>query len=100
MYAMNHDSQLPATFDQAASMRKNQDLSDFDTNRFEITHKGSLASLTNGGMILFRETQAKRSPKGEWVKIYGLADGSVQTITKKAEGDFEAYEKQFIPAAH
>lgn len=52
-----------------------------------------------GNVILFREKQARRSPKGDWVKVYGFADGSTQVHTEPAEDDFDAWEKQRLAGA-
>lgn len=44
-------------------------------------------------MILFRERQARQAPDEKtWHRIYGLADGSVQTATS-TDGNFDAWEK-------
>ena len=44
-------------------------------------------------MVIFREHNPRQTPDGKiWKRIYGLADGSVQTATSY-DGNFEAWEK-------
>jgi hypothetical protein len=98
LYAQNHNDQFPATFDQAAGAQQTESLLDFATNNLEIVYQGAVKSITNAGQtILFREKQARRSPKGEWIKVYGFADGHVETHAEP-DGNFEAWEKQHIVA--
>jgi len=98
MYANDHNGQFPASFDQTAGVQQMESLLDFATNNLEIVYQGAVKGLTNaGGTILFRERQARRSPKGDWVKVYGFADGHVEVHTE-ADGNFEAWEKERIVA--
>lgn len=43
-------------------------------------------------MVMFRERIAQQAPDGTWHRIYGLADGSVQTAVSY-DGNFDAWEK-------
>jgi RNA polymerase sigma factor (sigma-70 family) len=43
-------------------------------------------------MVVFRERIVRQAPNGTWHRIYGLADGSVQTATSY-NGNFDAWEK-------
>ncbi|HUA66583.1 MAG TPA: sigma-70 family RNA polymerase sigma factor [Alphaproteobacteria bacterium] len=43
-------------------------------------------------MINFRERSPRQSPDGTWHRVYGLADGSVQTAVSSSD-NFDAYEK-------
>jgi len=98
IYAQDHGDRFPTTFDQAAGKQRMESLLDFATNNLEILYQGSVKGITNAGQtILFREKQARHSPKGEWIKVYGFADGHVETHTE-ADGNFEAWEKQRIAA--
>jgi len=100
MYANDHNDQFPATFEQAAGAQHTESLLDFATNNFEIAYQGAVKGLTNPGeTIVFREKQARRSPKGDWIKVYGFADGHVETHAEP-DGNFEAWEKQHIAAPH
>jgi RNA polymerase sigma factor (sigma-70 family) len=43
-------------------------------------------------MLMLREITPRQSPDGKWERVYGLADGSVQTITSN-NGNFDDWEK-------
>jgi hypothetical protein len=43
-------------------------------------------------MVELRERLARQAPDGTWQRIYGFADGSVQTATSY-DGNFDAWEK-------
>ena len=43
-------------------------------------------------MVMLRERLARQAPDGTWTRLYGLADGSVQTATSY-DGNFDAWEK-------
>ena len=50
-------------------------------------------------MLALREINPRQAPDGKWERIYGLADGSVQTIVSN-DGNFDGWEKaqqQFNP---
>lgn len=96
LYARDHNDQYPTAFEQASGVQHMEAMLDFDTNHFEIVYRGTVDSVPNPGeTIVFREKQARRSPKGEWVKVYGYADGSTSTHAEP-DGNFEAWEKQRI----
>jgi RNA polymerase sigma factor (sigma-70 family) len=100
MYANDHNNQLPETFEQAASIQGSEPLLGFDTNHFEIVYRGSTEGVADPGKtIIFRERQARRSPKGEWVQVYGFADGHVEVHTELDEAGFAAWERERIVAA-
>ena len=44
--------------------------------------------------ILFREKELRPSPEGKLVRVYALADGSVQLVASSSE-DFSVVEKKF-----
>jgi hypothetical protein len=47
-------------------------------------------------MLMLRELTPRQAPDGTWERVYGLADGSVQTISGN-ERNFVDYEKQHSP---
>ena len=105
MYARQNHGQFPESWEQAFSVSQKRssakDESEFGsymndlTNRFEIVYRSTDDGVSQPGeAILFREKQARRSPKGEWIKVYGFADGSVTTHAESDETSFEAWEKQ------
>lgn len=61
------------------------DLFEFHPHEREI-------GLSEPGLTLLREKQARRLPDGTWERIYSLADGSVQRINR-ANGDFSDFER-------
>ena len=50
------------------------------------------AALRHPDMVEMRERLARQAPDGTWNRIYGLADGSVQTAASN-DGNFAAWEK-------
>jgi RNA polymerase sigma factor (sigma-70 family) len=99
LYARDHNNQFPETFEQAASIQRSESLLGFDTNHFEIVYRGSSEGIADPGKtILFREKQARRSPKGDWIQVYGFADGHVEAHTETDEAGFAAWERERIVA--
>lgn len=106
MYASRNKGQFPESWEQA--FREGQKRSSTKdpaaleaymnnlTNHFEIVYQGQMSAIPKPGeTIVFREKQARLSPKGEWVKVYGYADGSVQ-IHAQADENFAAWEQQHL----
>jgi hypothetical protein len=58
------------------------------------------AGLVNDSMpntIIFRERNPRENPSGGWFRVYGLADGSAQTIYSDSSGKgFDNYEQQHM----
>lgn len=97
LYARDHRDLYPETFEEAASILNSQALLEFGTNHFEIVYRGTSDAVKDPGRtLIFRERQARHSPKGEWVKAYGYADGHVETHTEPDEAGFEAWEKDQV----
>ena len=95
IFASEHNDQFPDSFEQIASQTDaahQASFLDFATNNFEIVYRGKVDSVP-GETIVCREKQARRSPNGEWVKVYGYADGTTQIHTEP-DDNFDAYEKQ------
>jgi hypothetical protein len=107
IYARKHNDRFPESWEQALSMSQHRSLlkdpaklaayMNFLTNNFEIVYRGTADGITKPGeTVLFREKQARRSPQGEWVKVYGFADGSTRIHTEPNEVNFDAWEQQRI----
>jgi RNA polymerase sigma factor (sigma-70 family) len=95
LYARSHDDLVPESFEEAASIQGLEALLEFDTNHFEIVYRGTLQGVVDPGKtLIFREREARQSPGGEWVKVYGLADGSTVTHTEADADAFEAWERE------
>ncbi len=103
LYANDHQDQLPETFEHAAGVQGSEPLLEFSTNHFEVVYRGTLASVADPGKtIVFREKQPRRSPKGDWIQVYGFADGHVEAHTEADQAGFAAWERERIivnPAA-
>ena len=100
MYASDHKDQFPAGFEQAASLYGAEALLGSDTNLFEITYRGTIKNIRDPGRtILFRETQVRQAPGGQWVKVYGFADGHAEAHAEPDEAGFAAWERdRLVPA--
>jgi RNA polymerase sigma factor (sigma-70 family) len=58
---------------------------------FDFANAGAV-SLDHPNMVELRERLARQAPDGTWQRIYGFADGSVQTATSY-DGNFDTWEK-------
>jgi len=68
-------------------------------DEFEILYHGSLDSLTNRDVIVFREKRLWPHRYGQWGRFYALANGGVQYCSSSdntAEGNFDNYEKNHL----
>jgi RNA polymerase sigma factor (sigma-70 family) len=100
--ASKHNDRFPETWEQAFSvsqMHSSMPPAAFGaymrqfTNDFEIVYRGETeGAFDPGKTMLFREKQPRRSPKGEWVKVYGFVDGTAQIHIEPDEAGFEAWE--------
>jgi RNA polymerase sigma factor (sigma-70 family) len=91
LFAKAHQNQWPTDFAQLKAWKPEIALADSD---WEFVSGGSLHGFAQPERtILFREKKSRRSPDGKYVRLYVLADGSVQTETS-ANDDFAAVEKQ------
>jgi hypothetical protein len=96
--ANKNNDQSPDTWEQVADQIGAEHRDAFlssATNNYEIVYHGKLMQDGSGETILFRERQARRSPTGEWFKVYGFADGHTE-IHSEPDGNFEAWERQHV----
>ena len=82
MYAEDHGDLFPTNFDQAASylssgMKVEKRV---DPDAFEVVKYESSPSVTNPDAIIVREKEPWLTRNGKLVRVYGMADGSVQVI--------------------
>jgi RNA polymerase sigma factor (sigma-70 family) len=105
-HALKANNRFPETWEQVAEQVSPEARASFintATNNYEIVYRGESASngITSnspanpGETLLFREKQARRSPKGEWVKVYGYVDGSTETHTEPSD-NFSTWEAQHM----
>jgi RNA polymerase sigma factor (sigma-70 family) len=102
LYAGDHDDQLPAAFDQAASYMPTDQtalLSTFTPDKFEILYQGRLKDLKDpASTILIREKEAWSNASGTGMaRTYAFADGHSE-IHLAPDGDFTAWESTRIVA--
>jgi RNA polymerase sigma factor (sigma-70 family) len=109
-YAMDHQDQYPTNFEQATSFLtpNSNGQTNSATDKFEIVYHGSDIQTNPGDTIVLREKEAWQNSDGKWVKIYGMYDGSVQTVTMPLQwntgsrmiqyNSFEEYEKDHLVA--
>jgi RNA polymerase sigma factor (sigma-70 family) len=58
---------------------------------FDFVNAGAV-SIDHPNMVMLRERIARQAPDGTWQRIYGFADGRVETATSY-DGNFDAWEK-------
>lgn len=101
VYAGDNGDQFPGSWDQVAEQipqRERASFINFARENFEIAYRGKDQTTANHPSgILFREKQARHSPTGKWVKVYGFMDGSASSRSEPGV-NFEAFENQFIMA--
>jgi len=92
LFADAHQGQWPKSFAQLNNQPSS--IRNMDSN-WEFVSGGNRNRFNNPSQtILFREKQSRPGPDGKFIKIYALADGSVQTVGSP-EADFQAMEKKF-----
>jgi len=92
VFSVNHENQFPTNFLQLTNELGNSfSISGIDLFSFEFVNAGAV-SLDHSNMVELRERLARQAPDGTWSRIYGFADGSVQTATS-FDGNFDAWEK-------
>jgi hypothetical protein len=90
MFADDHQNQLPKNFDQMKTYVRG-----LSSSNWEIVSGGKLNNFVDTSKtILLQEKEPRPSPDGKFLKIYALADGSVQLVAS-ADEDFAASEKKF-----
>jgi hypothetical protein len=95
MFAHDHQSQLPKNFEQM-----NTYVRDLSSSNWEIVSGGNLNGFPDiSKTILLQEKEPRPSPEGKFLRIYALADGSVQLVTSPDE-DFAASQKKFGYVVH
>ena len=100
IYAGDNNDQYATNFDQ---LKQIIGTTNFDGNisldNFEFMNAGQV-NETKPDMIIFRERTPRVDANGSWERLYGLADGSVQTVYGGDQGDekkFAEFETQHSP---
>jgi len=104
-YASNHDNNLPATFDQAASFYTPHMLAT-NLSGFVITYQGSLTNIANPSDAIvvqsfqpFIEKELNRDGFTNEIqtRIYGFANGYVTGHGVALDGNLEEWEQKHLP---
>jgi RNA polymerase sigma factor (sigma-70 family) len=97
LFAGDNGGQFPTNLNQLAPYLKNGLTG---TNDFQLLYQGTMGAFTNPGStastIVIRERTATPAANGGWLKVYGFADGHVETHVEQ-NGDFDAWEAQHMP---
>ena len=100
VYAGDYNEQFPTNFDQIKSeLGGATNFNGIPLSAFEFVNVGAVND-SMPDVINFRTGQPLQDPRGGYVRIYGLADGSVQTVygdTADSER-FTEFERQHSPA--
>lgn len=99
VYANSHMNRYATNFDQLKNelevcgvTPEGKIVGDVKLNDIEFVNAG-LVKETWPQTIMFREIAPRKTPEGKWERVYGSADGSVQTITSE-DGNFDAWENE------
>ncbi|MGO8699683.1 MAG: hypothetical protein ACLQVY_18440 [Limisphaerales bacterium] len=91
LFADAHGKELPKDFSRVKPFESNDGLSD---SNWEIVSSGDANRITNPAQtILLREKEARKSPRGDFIKIYAFADGHVDRLWSP-EDNCTALEKK------
>jgi hypothetical protein len=112
LFAEDHDKQYATNFNQLSAEFGPSDLikdkfgnfafapDRINMNFFEFVNIGRVNTSTTNA-IIFREKVPRVAPNGWWYRVYGLADGSVESVFGDEQGDekkFTEYEmKHSVP---
>ncbi|MGO8765878.1 MAG: hypothetical protein ACLQSR_12195 [Limisphaerales bacterium] len=92
MFADSHQNRWPKNFAELQVSHPDCHLTDSD---WKFVSSGNRNDFTDPGhTILFYERTPRPSPDRDFVKIYAMADGSIQTVASPTE-NFAASEQKF-----
>jgi len=95
-YAREHQGEFPSNFDQATAYFF-KEYRPPQTSEFEILYQGSLNDLRNipdQVVALVRERQPWPTPRGQWGRIYVMANGFVRIV--ESDDNFQSWEAEHI----
>ena len=92
LYAVDHDNKFPTNLEVLVPYFEKENLSLTGTNQIDLLYQESLAErgTNQGQFIVFRDRQTWPGPDGKPTRVYGMGDGSVQTI--ESDDNFQAWE--------
>ena len=96
-YASDHQGHFPSDLNQIDSYLKKNQASLSGTNQFDMVFLGTLDDLKGvpgGSVAVFRDRQIFLAPDGQPARVYGMANGTAETIT--SDDDFKSWEAAHI----
>ena len=110
MFANDNQDLFPTSFAQATPYFPTIQSgagTNVSADQFEVVYQGSAVMTNAGDVVVLCEKQPWQNSDGKWCKVYGMADGSVQTVgmpsrwrnqagQETSYETFEAYEKDHI----
>ncbi|MBX3748432.1 MAG: sigma-70 family RNA polymerase sigma factor [Verrucomicrobiae bacterium] len=94
IFATDNEDVLPRSFDQLTGIVDGR----IDLDRFEFYPQPRIISELEPQLFIFREKAPRPRPGGGWVRVYTLADGSVQSLESDTE-DFSRIEREHYGVA-
>ena len=94
IWAGDNSNQYPTNFDLMTNELGGVTNAIHFKEAFEFVNAG-VADDRYPQMLVLREISPRQALDGKWERVYGLADGSVQTI-KSDNGYFDAWEKEQV----
>lgn len=97
IYAGDNNSQFATNFNQLTNElgHTTNFAGNISLDAFEFVNIGMVNDNTPG-MMMFRERSPRQNPNGSWSRVYGLADGSVQTRSSE-DGNFDKVDQEYSP---
>jgi len=94
MFASDNQQQFPTNFSQVAPYMKDS-MAQIETN-FSLVYQGETTRITNPSQtIVLMENQPWQAVDGNWLKIYGFADGHSEVHVEPG-GNFTNWENQHL----
>jgi len=98
MFANDNGDQFPTNLDQAIPyLGGDPNLVRSNLSKLEIIYQGSWKNMTNPGSAIVVRENRPWLYNGEWVKVYGFADGHCE-LHAEPNGEFGAWEQQHLAA--
>jgi len=98
IYAGQHNDQYPTNLDQLLGeglLSTTNFIGGVTTGDIQFMNAG-LVNDSMPNVIAFRESVPHQAPDGEWMRVYGFGDGSVQVVSS-SDGNYDAFEIQHMP---
>ncbi len=92
IYANDHRERFPGSFKDMAEILGTSEPGGLPLDQFEFFPQPRAIFEVEPQLFIFREKQPRQRPDGRWERIYGLADGSAQTLESEGR-DFSAVEQ-------